>query len=61
MRLELWDRVVERYIRAPCDVVHQQRAGCAAIVRPRDGAERLLPRLHARATDELLVRLHESC
>lgn len=36
--------VVERL--APCDVVHQQRAGRAAVVRARDGAERLLAGLH---------------
>jgi len=33
---------------APSDVVHQQRAGRAAVVRARDGAERLLAGLRAR-------------
>ena len=48
--------VVERV--APRDVVHEQRAGGAAVVRARDRSERLLPRLRSKRTRPALSGSH---
>lgn len=47
-RLLLAQLPPHRQLRSPRDVIHQQRARGPPVVRPRDGAERLLAGLRAR-------------